>query len=136
MHGPLTHAEFLLFQEVKLRSNELLKPCLSPAVRTSPRIVGRRDLAAAAGEQNSGSKAQLQQAQQHFGTASKAGPFNGMRMFGEPRQCVLHKGKKGFGFVLRGAKVIPSHHVALLKFKLAYPVRYGTDLLILFLEGE
>ncbi|OQR74531.1 hypothetical protein BIW11_09003, partial [Tropilaelaps mercedesae] len=26
------------------------------------------------------------------------------KMFGEPRTVVLHKGKKGFGFVLRGAK--------------------------------
>lgn len=24
--------------------------------------------------------------------------------FGEPRTIILHKGKKGFGFVLRGAK--------------------------------
>jgi len=26
------------------------------------------------------------------------------RLTGEPRSCVLHKGKRGFGFVLRGAK--------------------------------
>ena len=26
------------------------------------------------------------------------------RVTGEPRACVLHKGKRGFGFVLRGAK--------------------------------
>ena len=84
-------------QEVKLRSGDLLKAGhhLSPAVRTSPRIAGRRDLATAGGDPSG-------KPPQHFGTATKA---NSMAMFGQPRQCVLHKGKKGFGFVLRGAKV-------------------------------
>ncbi|KAG1701285.1 SH3 and multiple ankyrin repeat domains protein 1 [Nymphon striatum] len=30
----------------------------------------------------------------------------GHKMYGEPRTVILHKGKKGFGFVLRGAKAI------------------------------
>ncbi len=91
-----------MLQEVKLGSSELLKATLSPAVRTSPRIAGRRDMAA--GELNG----KQQQHQHHFGTASKAAA-SGLSYTGQPRQCVLHKGKKGFGFVLRGAKV--SHAV-------------------------
>ena len=42
---------------------------------------------------------------------------------GLPRQCVLHKGRKGFGFVLRGAKaasplmdMIPSHKCPSLQY--------------------
>ena len=38
----------------------------------------------------------------HFGTTVRAGKI-GLNI-GHPRNCVLHKGKKGFGFVLRGAK--------------------------------
>ena len=38
----------------------------------------------------------------HFGTTVRTGKI-GLN-FGHPRNCVLHKGKKGFGFVLRGAK--------------------------------
>jgi len=80
---------------VKLRSGDLLKAShLSPNIRTSPRIAGRRD-----GGDPSGKLPQ-----QHFGTATKAAA-NGAVVLGQPRQCVLHKGKKGFGFVLRGAKV-------------------------------
>ena len=36
----------------------------------------------------------------HFGTSVRMKD----PIIGEPRTCVLHKGKKGFGFVLRGAK--------------------------------
>jgi hypothetical protein len=89
-----------IVQEVKLRSGELLKSCLSPALRTSPRIVGRRDLTAASATADPSGKQM-----QHFGTATKAMVNGGLAMLGQPRQCVLHKGKKGFGFVLRGAKV-------------------------------
>ena len=39
----------------------------------------------------------------HFGTISGGRGKIGLTI-GAPRNCVLHKGKKGFGFVLRGAK--------------------------------
>ncbi len=100
-------------QEVKLRSGELLKSCLSPALRTSPRIVGRRDLTAASATADPSGKQM-----QHFGTATKAMVNGGLAMLGQPRQCVLHKGKKGFGFVLRGAKVTI--------LKIMYGYRTGT----------
>jgi hypothetical protein len=73
---------------------------LSPNIRTSPRIAGRRDLAAAAGSGDSTGKPPPQR----FGTATKAATSSAA-VVGQPRQCILHKGKKGFGFVLRGAKV-------------------------------
>ena len=45
-----------------------------------------------------------QQPGKHFGTTVRsAGGKIGLTI-GHPRACVLHKGKKGFGFVLRGAK--------------------------------
>ena len=53
-------------------------------VRSEARVVGRREV-------------------KQFGTL---GPVRGniSLKVGAPRNCVLHKGKKGFGFVLRGAK--------------------------------
>jgi hypothetical protein len=75
---------------------------LSPNIqRTSPRIAGRRDIAAAAAVGSGDSTGKPR-----FGTATKAATNGAAAMaVGQPRQCILHKGKKGFGFVLRGAKV-------------------------------
>ncbi|XP_023341633.1 SH3 and multiple ankyrin repeat domains protein 3 [Eurytemora carolleeae] len=106
-----------LVQEVRFRSHannkEVIKENdvsprsveMSPrSVEVSPRVGGRRE-----GE-----------IMKHFGTATKSGVTF---VTGLPRQCVLHKGRKGFGFVLRGAKaasplmdMIPSHKCPSLQY--------------------
>ena len=45
-----------------------------------------------------------QQSQKYFGTVVRGSNGKIGLSIGHPRACVLHKGKKGFGFVLRGAK--------------------------------
>lgn len=42
--------------------------------------------------------------QKYFGTTVRGSNGKIGLTIGHPRSCVLHKGKKGFGFVLRGAK--------------------------------
>ncbi|XP_042225629.1 protein shank-like isoform X5 [Homarus americanus] len=68
-------------QEVRLRNPQAVRESLiAPQVA---RVQGRREM----------------MVQQHYGTAPRIRkPIN------EPRTVVLHRGKKGFGFVLRGAK--------------------------------
>ncbi|XP_069950590.1 protein shank isoform X2 [Cherax quadricarinatus] len=68
-------------QEVRLRNPQAVRESLiAPQVA---RVQGRREI----------------MIQQHYGTAPRIRkPIN------EPRTVVLHRGKKGFGFVLRGAK--------------------------------
>ena len=58
-------------------------------VRQEVRVAGRREI--------------RDLTTKHFGTVSGGRGKIGLSI-GAPRNCVLHKGKKGFGFVLRGAK--------------------------------
>ena len=58
-------------------------------VRQEVRVAGRREI--------------RDLTTKHFGTLSGGRAKIGLSI-GAPRNCVLHKGKKGFGFVLRGAK--------------------------------
>eukprot|EP00090_Calanus_glacialis_P037365 TRINITY_DN6425_c0_g1_i1.p1 TRINITY_DN6425_c0_g1~~TRINITY_DN6425_c0_g1_i1.p1 ORF type:complete len:1871 (+),score=328.76 TRINITY_DN6425_c0_g1_i1:592-6204(+) len=69
-------------EEVRLRNPESLKQNLVIV----PRVPGRREI--------------RDLTNKHFGTAIRIK----CATIGQPRTCVLHKGKKGFGFVLRGAK--------------------------------
>jgi len=69
-------------EEVRLRNPETLKQNLVIV----PRVPGRREI--------------RDLTSRHFGTAIRIKSAT----IGQPRACVLHKGKKGFGFVLRGAK--------------------------------
>ncbi|CAH1235135.1 unnamed protein product [Diabrotica balteata] len=79
-------------QEVRLRHHNIQAPMMvakdpRPPSQTSSRVLGRRE---------STSK--------HFATAPRATKKSFANLPAEPRTVVLHKGKKGFGFILRGAK--------------------------------
>ncbi|XP_066989733.1 protein shank isoform X5 [Macrobrachium rosenbergii] len=68
-------------QEVRLRNPQAIRESLiAPQVA---RVQGRREM----------------MVHQHYGTAPRL-----RKTANEPRTVVLHRGKKGFGFVLRGAK--------------------------------
>ena len=71
-------------QEVRLRGAEVPKQDL---ILPATRVPGRREI--------------RDLTSKHFGTAVRMVKDP---IIGDPRSCVLHKGKKGFGFVLRGAK--------------------------------
>ncbi|CAG9820115.1 unnamed protein product, partial [Phaedon cochleariae] len=78
-------------QEVRLRHHNIPTPMIvakdpRPPSQTAHRVLGRRE---------STSK--------HFATAPRAKKLYS-NVPAEPRTVVLHKGKKGFGFILRGAK--------------------------------
>ncbi|XP_028132157.2 SH3 and multiple ankyrin repeat domains protein 2 isoform X3 [Diabrotica virgifera virgifera] len=79
-------------QEVRLRHHNIQAPMMvakdpRPPSQTSSRVLGRRE---------STSK--------HFATAPRTTKKSFANLPAEPRTVVLHKGKKGFGFILRGAK--------------------------------
>ncbi|KAG5896565.1 hypothetical protein JTB14_010394 [Gonioctena quinquepunctata] len=78
-------------QEVRLRHHNIPAPMMvakdpRPTSHTSSRVIGRRE---------STSK--------HFATAPRT-KKGYSTLPAEPRTVVLHRGKKGFGFILRGAK--------------------------------
>ncbi|XP_059079130.1 uncharacterized protein LOC131877469 [Tigriopus californicus] len=79
-------------QEVRLRNAE--------GINKINRVMGRRETQQQQQQQQQPQPPQSS-LQPHFSTASRA---QVKIIPGEPRICVLHKGKKGFGFVLRGAK--------------------------------
>ncbi|XP_057667503.1 SH3 and multiple ankyrin repeat domains protein 2 isoform X3 [Diorhabda carinulata] len=79
-------------QEVRLRHHNIQATMIvakdpRPPSQTSSRVLGRRE---------STSK--------HFATAPRATKKTYSHLPAEPRTVVLHKGRKGFGFILRGAK--------------------------------
>ena len=73
-------------QEVRLRSSGPEAPGKPSIEIPAARIPGRREI--------------RDLTSKHFGTAVRVKNA----IIGEAHTCVLHKGKKGFGFVLRGAK--------------------------------
>ena len=88
LHGCQGYFPRELVQEVRLRNPDTVKQI---QVVVAPRVPGRREI--------------RDLTSKHFGTAGRSGSaLLKNATFGEPRACVLHKGKKGFGFVLRGAK--------------------------------
>lgn len=79
-------------QEVRLRHHNIQAPMMvakdpRPPSQGGNRVLGRRE---------STSK--------HFATAPRTTKRSFSNLPAEPRTVVLHKGKKGFGFILRGAK--------------------------------
>ncbi|CAG9854994.1 unnamed protein product [Phyllotreta striolata] len=79
-------------QEVRLRAHNIQAPMMvakdRPPSQSANRVLGRR-------ESNTS---------KHFATAPRTTKRTYSNLPAEPRTVVLHKGKKGFGFILRGAK--------------------------------
>ncbi|XP_049825338.1 SH3 and multiple ankyrin repeat domains protein 2 isoform X3 [Aethina tumida] len=78
-------------QEVRLRNPNIQTPMMvarDSRQYSNNRVVGRRE--------------STQSSSKHFATQPRTKKYTGLP--GEPKTVVLHRGKKGFGFILRGAK--------------------------------
>nr|CAH7731732.1 unnamed protein product [Callosobruchus chinensis] len=90
-------------QEVRMRHSQHVQAAVARGQQVVPtggqptaRVAGRRESAAGIGQGTAGKQ---------FATAPRTAKGKGhWNLPAEPRTVVLHKGKKGFGFILRGAK--------------------------------
>ncbi|VEN56131.1 unnamed protein product, partial [Callosobruchus maculatus] len=90
-------------QEVRMRHSQHVQAAVARGQQAGPtggqpitRVAGRRESAAGVGQGAAGKQ---------FATAPRTAKGKGhWNLPAEPRTVVLHKGKKGFGFILRGAK--------------------------------